>query len=245
MKSRLFSQCRLYALDCVSAAKFSFERVRLIDVPSPFKAITIDPWAVNKSLEPSRFVRSGRYRLSGQVFRGTWDRIIPLPEKHHLLAEAFRARFVRQTAEFSRMLAKYSDGADAYLQLERFIGSVPFDLYAQMFSSFRQTGFRAPGFGASRYDPFFICIDEDGAFLFTTGKHRLALAKAAGLKTIEARVSARHISWVRYRKDLRGRLKAGELSGLDMERRDHPDLQDIFGTDYGRAALQRSGSERP
>jgi len=151
-----------------------------------------------------------------------------MPPKHAILAATFREAFTF-SGSFTDAAPTFDTIISGGANGEKSVGvNLCVKDYSAIFESFRASGFNAPRCCGGEYDPFFVCIDSDGKFLFTTGKHRLALAKAAGLEKIGVRVSARHIEWVSYRREFLQRIRSGTVSELDHERWGHPDLQDLI-----------------
>jgi len=219
---------RIMLHDAVSVVLFLGFRLRYGKLPLPWRRLEIDPFLIRFSIEPSRFVRSGRYRYSGQVVKSDWNRVIDMPEKHKVLPMAFAAIFSHGFTSNTEAEANLEiDTEDAEL-FRQFFNHRINHVYAEMFSDFRETGFRPSKFLFSNIDPFFICIGRQGELLFTTGKHRLALAKAAGLETMPVRVAARHVDWIRYRRGFFERIQAGRASEYDKQNWNHPDLQDLI-----------------
>ena len=72
-----------------------------------------------------------------------------------------------------------------------------------------------------------IAIDENGEFLYLTGKHRLALAKAAGMKKLPVNVAIRHEEWQKFRDSLFKRLREGDITREQIIEMNHPDLMDL------------------
>jgi len=194
----------------------------------PLQVIDIDPFQIHWSLEPSRFVRRGRYRLSGTVMARNWDRIIRMPAKHRLLAQAFEARYQLGEGSCKSAMGRLEITAEEAATFQRMFEEAGKTCYSGLFNDMKENGFRIGGFASKTVDPFHVCIGESGEFLFTTGKHRLALAKAVGIEAIPARISARHIEWIRYRRAFYQRLVADRLNNLDKQRWSHPDLQDLI-----------------
>jgi len=209
--------------DFISLIIFVFSRLSHKHLPPPWKIIFIDPYAISESIEPSNHVRKGRHRLSGLVRRSDWERVIPMPTKHHVMPTLFRELFFNKHPE----IPAHSD-KDTAETLDRLRETIDIERYRGICESMRAEGFERPRFATSRHDAFSVCIDKDGQLLFTTGKHRLALAKALGLSKIPVRVSARHIQWVRYRQAFYQRLVADRLNKIDKQHWKHPDLQDLI-----------------
>lgn len=216
------------ALDSLSMVLYTFRKLADPVTPHPFQPIFVDPFAIKHSIEPSNFVRRGRYRLSATVASKGWDPIIPMPPKHKLLSTAFTARFLHGINSFNEATRDFEIGEEDLPLFQHMFNEAGKKRYLTLFQGIRKNGFIFGGFGNTRIDPFRICIGEEGDLLFTTGKHRLALAKAIGLNRIPARVAARHTGWIRYRHAFHQRLSADCLREVDRKRSEHPDLQDLL-----------------
>ncbi|WP_376696605.1 ParB N-terminal domain-containing protein [Wenzhouxiangella sp. EGI_FJ10305] len=203
---------------------------KVIDPLAPYfiRPIYVDPFEIKHSIEPSDFVRRGRYRLSGTVVSEDWDPVIEMPPKHRLLSMAFSARFLHQIDSTNEAIRAFAIREEDAHEFQRMFDEVQKERYSVLFEGIRKSGFRIASFGSTGVEPFHICIEENGDLLFTTGKHRLAIAKAIGFDTIPVRVAGRHTGWIRYRQAFHRRLAADCLSDLDRDRLAHPDLQDLI-----------------
>lgn len=146
-----------------------------------------------------------------------------MPEKHDVLPKFFSEVFFDGRREAPQHLNK--DLPERFDELQE---EIDIEKYQGLCQSMQADGFEPPGFLFSTRDAFSICIDKGGEFLFTTGKHRLALAKTLGLSKIPVRISARHIQWVRYRVGFYQRLVSNSLNKSDEKFLNHPDLQDLI-----------------
>lgn len=216
------------AWDLISFLRYLNLRGKYPFLPAPWTHLEIDPFALRQSIEPSTFVRSGRYRFSGQVVQDGWGRVIEMPAKHRVLPRVFSALLGENVSEVDQAELVSQIGAEDRELFRQLFDQSFKDKYLQIYDRFRKYGFERANFLTSRVDPFFVCIGQDGEFLFTTGKHRLALAKAAGLRKIPVRVSARHLDWIRYRCEFLERLRNDQLTDQDDHRKSHPDLQDLI-----------------
>lgn len=191
--------CLLFAIHYIVYAKPAY----------PISTVDVPPNLIKNSIEPTKFVRRGQYRFSGLIKRKDWEHIIPLQVKHKKLVDQFREFFVGANPQISRQ--EQSDLAS----------------YQLLFETLSTMGFAVPTWRNRKIDPFYLSIGANGEFLFMTGKHRLALAKVAGVKAIPARISARHWQWQAYRDELYKKGKNGDLSLAELDAIEHPDLQDI------------------
>ena len=191
--------CLLFAIHYIVYAKPAY----------PISTVFVPPNIINHSIEPTKFVRRGLYRFSGLVKRKDWEHVIPLKLKHKTLVDQFSEFFDVANPKITRQ--EQSD-------LCR---------YQLLFETLSTRGFAVPTWRNRATDPFYLSIGANGEFLFMTGKHRLALAKVAGVKAIPARISARHWKWQAYRDALYQKGKNGDLSLAELDAIEHPDLQDI------------------
>ena len=198
------------AVDVQSCLLFALYYVTYTKPASPISTVNVPPKIINHSIEPTKFVRRRLYRFSGLIKKKDWERIIPLQVKHKLLADHFSEIFAHPSPQVPNQ------------------GQSKLIRYKSLFETLSTRGFSVPTWRNRTTDPFYLSIGPDGEFLFMTGKHRLALSKAAGLKAIPARISARHWQWQAYRDDLYQKGLNGELSVAQLDAIDHPDLQDII-----------------
>jgi len=214
--------------DALSVPIYGANCVKYCELPTPWTHLEINPYSIRQSIEPSSFVRSGRYRFSGLVMANGWDRVIELPVKHRVFPYVFKAVFADDHSDADEAMVRVGLPAqDAEIFKSLFACGLK-ERFSELFTSLKRTGFKHASFIKGGFDPFFVCIDEHGDFLFTTGKHRLALVKAVGLDAMTVRVSARHIGWIRYRNEFLERLKSDRLTDHDRSLWAHPDLQDLI-----------------
>ena len=210
--------------DFISVAVWSYNRFRFRALASPFQVVQVPVSQIKLSLEPSRYVRRGWYRINGTIRRKEWDRLIPLPEKHNKLVQKFEGAIQEGgwcLGSGGRQRQEDAGSADW------FEGQGELQKYRGMYHEFRAGKFRVPQRWGSSQDPFCVCIGADGEFIFTTGKHRLALAKAAGLERIPARISARHVKWQKLRESVVNDLQRGLAFSEVYSDLGHPDFFDI------------------
>lgn len=208
----------LTAIDVIAIGLHGIHRLRYSHPARPDRMISVDPHAIRLSIAPSSFVNRRKYYLCGQITDGrNWERTIGLPARYPLLERAFRLKFEAS-----------SNAHEDDSQVRELAESFSETRYKTIFQSFRAGQYPEHGWTNRSIDPFYICIGPRGELLFLTGKHRLALAKAAGLKSIPVRVSARHIQWQQRRDQLYKLKRAGIPLGLNDKIVNHPDLQDIL-----------------
>ena len=211
--------------EVVSVGVWVYNRVRFRALASPFRVVQVPVSQIKRSIESSRYVHGRWYRISGTVRMKDWDRLKLLPKKHDELVQAFEGGIEKQGWFSDTRHRQRQDDAGGSHRLQ-WQGELR--RYAAMYHDFRAGQFRIPQRWGSSVDPFFVCIGADGEFIFTTGKHRLALAKVAGLKSIPARISARHVKWQKLRESVASDLQSGVPSsevGVDLA---HPDFSDII-----------------
>jgi hypothetical protein len=75
------------------------------------------------------------------------------------------------------------------------------------------------------YDEVTVNIGRDGDLLFNDGRHRLTMAKIAGLREIPVRIVVRHAQWMEFKKILY--RKARRNKGHLFPALTHIDLQDV------------------
>lgn len=76
-------------------------------------------------------------------------------------------------------------------------------------------------------DEIVVDVARDGELLFVEGRHRLSLAKIAGLDRVPVAIRLRHPAWLDRRADRP--TEAGDGDGDPDPRSVHPDLRDALG----------------
>ena len=208
----------LTAKDIAGLVLYGIYRLRYASPARPDRLIWIDPHAINHSIEASRFVRRRKYRLCGRITNGrAWGTIYRLPVRKRLLVSAFQLKFDLTT-----------DPTDVDPEAREWADKLSSKCYEAMFEAFQRGEYPSYSWTSRSVDPFYICIGPEGELVFMTGKHRLALVKAAGLARMPVRVSARHVEWQRRRDELYSLNRDGRPLVLSDNEINHPDLQDIL-----------------
>lgn len=76
------------------------------------------------------------------------------------------------------------------------------------------------------YDEINVCIDRNGEVLFSTGIHRLIIAKLLNLRLVPVAISIRHNEWCNYKRYLKGIIDE-YYDGKAHHPIYHPDFQDM------------------
>ncbi len=208
----------LTVIDIVALGLHGIHRLRYSCPARPDRMINIDPNAIQQSIAPTSFVNKRKYYLCGQITDGRhWERTIKLPDRYQLVVHAFKLKFEASSIA-SNNNPKIHELAEQLSETS----------YKPIFRSFRAGHYPIYSWANRSIDPFYICIGPKGELLFLTGKHRLALAKAAELSSIPVRVSARHIQWQRRRDQIYNLKLANKPLNLSDREVNHPDLADIL-----------------
>lgn len=196
-------------IDVLSCLLFVIYKIFYAKPACPFATVDVPPNDINHAIEWTRFVRSRLYWFSGLIKTKDWEHVTPLRREHRTLADRFSEIFAAANSQMPHQ--RQSD-------LVR---------YRSIFEALFTRGFAVHTWRNRTTDPFYLSIGANGEFLFQTGKHRLALAKVAGVNAIPARISARHRKWQAYRDEIYRKGKDGEISMDQLDAIEHPDLQDI------------------
>lgn len=206
----LFRWLFFTVVDGLSCMLFAVQYFVYAKPACPISTVSVPPSIIKNSIESTKFVHRRLYWFSGLVVRRDWDPIKTLRPKHRILVDQFIEGFAADNSQ------------------ERRQGRSELVRYQSLFELLSSTGFAVPTWRDRTTDPFCLSIGANGEFLYMTGKHRLALAEAAGVKAIPARISARHWKWQAYRDELYRNGVKNKVSLAQLDAIGHPDLQDVI-----------------
>lgn len=214
----------------------------------PCRPVAIDPSAIECEVA----VGSRRHGGLGQIVPGSWDEDTS-PLRTHSTVKGLRERFEEGRAwedtvyweETKRVideqghrwghptLEEFKDVRCSYLE----------SMYRQMTESGyvhrpRETveyGAGSTGRGTTgypgrkpwhRFEPI-LCIGRAGDPLLWDGRHRLTIARIAGIDTVPTNILIRHARWQGIRDHIAGAATDGPIKPARSHFQSHPDLEDI------------------
>jgi hypothetical protein len=213
----------------VSNVNYLVYRLKYKKPGKPYNLIYINPFHIERAIENSVWVKRRLYYGSGFIKKGEWDKPKQkLQPKHRLLYECFNEVFQNgvhaNETNYFKEIKNHSPENDKTKLAEYYMNK-----YGPMFELFSIESFTTPiNYRDMSVEYYSIAIDEVGDFLFLTGKHRLALAKAAGMKKLPVNVAIRHHKWQKYRDQLYTQLRQGEITQEEILKINHPDLMDLI-----------------
>lgn len=218
----------------------------------PFKLLWIDPdeivYDVSNTDVPATF---------GRVYGGSWDQA-PTPIVDTPIYEAMRAHFVEgvpweETAYYNRKKSKLEAGKSTRGCTT--VDDLPeyFNRFDELYESLQTDGYKlqrvlareAPSKTTRQnldaptpeLNEIGVCIGRNGSFLRRfRGRHRLAIAKLAGVDEVAVQVLVRHSEWQQVRNRVRennGSSTASDSDEWDLDYEVHPDLIDLQDTKGG------------
>ena len=212
--------CKQFAINKISAAlswlNYQYLNTRYKNVARPERIIWVDPNSIYYSIEFSELAKKRLFYIRGLVIGGDWDRTGYTVLRFHRNLFKYLSCKLRDiepplnTSDMIRLDKKYDAGL-----LKK---------YKALYETVCESGFSLPN-SRLGIDPFYIGIGRDGEYFFITGKHRLAIAKAARRK-IPAVISFRHANWQKTRDDylMNSRASERERGKLSETIINHPDL---------------------
>ena len=186
----------------------------------------------------------GAWRLAGVIMSGDWDKHLKRNRRPRIVKkvkrkqpnEEFVESFVdhiyrdipiSETSWYKKKVKKAGSPELVEKQAKNIA-----DKLTALCNDIEINGFHAPKSLFSNIDPFSVCIDRNGEFIYMTGKHRYTVAKILAEKDeafkMPIRVAIRHAKWQAYRDEVYERIKLGKLVDEDLKQLSHPDLQDLI-----------------
>ena len=188
--------------------------------PRPYTPIYVNPHHIHLSAENNRFPYKFYPRLSGLIHSPFNSEKRPKSKNQKLLILESKLTdlLVHQVPD---------DVVTASLEAPRIeLNKIPF--LRSLYEDFLKGGFRYPrSVFDTDIDYLSIGIDHDGALLFLTGKHRLAMARVARLELVPVNVAFRHESWQKRREEILAMGTRGRIELTESERC-HPDIADLI-----------------
>lgn len=203
----------------------------------PYKIISVPPEEIQYKLrldDPDREV--GYFDAWGErnrVYGGEWDRHrTSFPDFHRTLHDCFEAHFLdgvpwSETEFIQQVLAEVEAGNPTWhTSTSRQDVFDRCDELDGIWNSITTEGYRRQAAVSTAldwrkdYSEVMVNIGRDGEYLQNAeGKHRLIMARLAGVEEIPVRVIVRHREWQQRRNEIRN----GEIDDYPS----HPDLVDI------------------
>ena len=203
----------------------------------PYKIITVPPEEIQYKLrldDPDRDVGYfDWWRERNRVYDGEWDRHrTSFREFHGTLYDCFEAHFLDgvpwSETEFIQQVLDEVEGGNPTWHTSTSRQDV-FDRCDELdgiWTSITTEGYRRQAAVSTAldwrkdYSEVMVNIGRDGDYLQNAeGKHRLIMARLAGIEEIPVRVIVRHREW----QELRNEIRNGETTDYPS----HPDLEDI------------------
>jgi len=204
---------------------------------NPYKIISVPPEEIRYKLrldDPARDVGYFNWwRERNRVYGGKWDRHrASFREFHRTLYDCFEAHFLdgvpwSETEFIQKVLeaveagdttwhtcSSRQDVFDRCDELDRIWTSITTEGYRRQAAVTTALDWRKD------YSEVMVNISRDGEYLQNAeGKHRLIMARLAGIDEIPVRVIVRHRQW----QQLRNEIRNGETGDYPS----HPDLEDL------------------
>lgn len=205
-----------------------------------YKTYWIAPERIRDSVVPSHL----RNRPSNQskslddlglTIGGDWD-LETIPFETLDVFRAFKEHFVTgkrwSNTEFYQRVAKdIQDGRSRWRCKTINEFDKRLDALEVMYHDIRTNGYRAqsefnPQGPYGKEDEIIVHIGRHGDYIFAEGRHRLSLAKLAGIHKVPVKVARRHVRWLRFRQKILS-YAAQVHKGYVYHPLPHPDLADI------------------
>jgi 2-polyprenyl-3-methyl-5-hydroxy-6-metoxy-1,4-benzoquinol methylase len=224
-----------------SKLKFDFWKKRIILVSllhhgdlDPSRTLWIDPRKItNVSVGLGK---RKKLREFGKIVGGTWDRNT-MPFADLDVFKSFTARFVHgikweDTSYYESILDELALGINPWGLRDKYDLNKRLDALDTLFEQIQKYGYKTQQ-QLLGTDSSLRCLDEvtvhigrSGEFLFSDGRHRLAIAKILQLPRIPVMVAWRHRDWFLFREEILDFIK-GNYKGKAYQPLTHPDLSDI------------------
>ena len=214
----------------------------------PCQPVSVDP----STIESEVAVGDRRHEGLGQIVPGSWDEDIR-PIQKHTTVIGLRERFEEGRAwentvywEETKRIIDEKGSRWGHPTLEDFKDvrcSYLDAMYAQMTESGYvhrpretieykdgSTGRGTTGYTGRkpwhRFEPI-LCIGKTGEPLLWDGRHRITIARIAGVDTVPTNILIRHAGWQGIRDDIANTISDGRNPSEQPQFQSHPDLDDI------------------
>ncbi len=181
--------------------------------------------------------RSKAMNELGTVVDGDWDQTT-MPFEELDVYQSFKAHLVdgeawENTSLYQRVSQDISDGRERWgcKTTEDFIARL--EKLKNLYEDIKTNGYKTqediaePGpYGNN--DEIILHINRDGHYIFAEGRHRLTLAKLAGIDSVPVKIAKRHKQWEQFRSEILDYADVhGRTKGQVYHQLTHPDLADI------------------
>lgn len=199
----------------------------------------VDPDRIEYASIFGKFGENYKYRDRGKVIGGNWDqKKVKFTE---FAVGAFRGledRFTRgirweETEFYRHVLNEISTGTALWDCRNKAELDGRCQYLDSLFQDIKTNGYRSQKEIAQEEnnpykgeDEITVRIDRDGALLFEDGQHRLAMAKLLHIDRIPIKITARHLEWFQFRKEVLDYAKTQPWGKL-YHPVTHPDLYNI------------------
>ncbi len=204
-----------------------------------FKPYWINPKLIVLSLIPDHMSSDPDKRTKpvheiGRIADGDWD-LKTMPFEELDVFQSFKAHFIdgvnwNDTELYTRIISYFKRGSvrSGCASIEEF--NQKLDDYENLYQSILKNGYRLQTkISSSRpfgnEDEIIVHIARDGDYIFTNGRHRLAVAKLLDIDSVAVKVGKRHKKWVEFRKKVLS--YAEKCGGFVSYPLMHHDLEDI------------------
>lgn len=215
-----------------------------------------DPNTIYITVEQLTHLEKNRFKKRNSrntVQDGNWDRNVRSLETLDTL-EAFSKRFLvgnswQQTTYYQRILREIESGTPKWDCTSPNDLEQRFQGLDALFFTIRDHGYKLQseqvdkvGTDLERCDEINVCIDRQGKFLFSDGRHRFSIVKLLGIPSIPVQVLVRHRQWEDFRLAVFGYAKKN--GGRLNTPLPHPDLGHV-PHDYGPACFELICAQLP
>ena len=196
------------------------------------KTIWVDPQTIVLATISNNFQK---YKDRGRMLGGDWD-LNTIPFADLDVVRGIRKRFVegttwQETAFYNRVVSEIEAGQIKWgcrTPQEFDKRCVELD---KLYENMQKNGYRSQESIATTENPYkgedevSFNIGRHGDLLFDDGRHRMAIAQLLGIEQMPAKITVRHVDWIKLRKEIC--LYAEQHGGQIYHHIFHPDLQDI------------------
>lgn len=184
----------------------------------------------------------------GDVLPGDWDLDVrTVPFTNYPLYRGLHQRFIEEKPWTE---TEYQAIAESYVEKRVVAGKVAeadreaavaerLENLDRLFATIKRDGYKtqkelaeagdSPVAASSNeskgHDEIRVAINRQGRYMSVDGRHRLTIARLAGVESVPVNVVARHAEWHAFRTDVLA--WASEHKGRVYQQIDHPDLSDI------------------